>query len=101
MGVWASPGANRAELYDEVTVSRSGTSLKPSAYEQAAQSHKMVIVSRIQYKVFAGNDVKDGMTLNKLFDLDKPGKYTVQIKCRDKGYATAAGTSNVATFEIR
>ena len=101
IGVWAAPGANRAELYDEVTVSRSGKSLKPSAYEQAAQSHNMVIVSRIQYKVFAGSDVKDGMTLNKLFDLDKPGKYTIQVKGRDTGHETAASTSNVAIFEVK
>lgn len=101
ISAWVSPNATQAELFDEITVSRSGTSLKPTAYEQAAQSHQMVMLSRTQYKVSAGSDAKDGMTLNKLFDLNKPGKYTVQIKCRDTGYATAAGTSNVATFEIK
>ena len=101
IAVWVSPNATQAELFDEVNVSRSGTCLEPSAYEQAAQSHQMVMLSRTQYGVSAGNDAKDGMTLNKLFDLNKPGKYIVQIKCRDKGYATAAGTSNITTFEIR
>lgn len=44
---------------------------------------------------------KNGTTLNKLFDLSKPGQYTVQIHYKDDDDPAKASTSNLAAFEVK
>ncbi len=56
--------------------------------------------SRILSMVVAGTGAKDGMTSNRLFELDKIGHYTTQIRYKANGDPAGVSTSNIATFEI-
>lgn len=47
----------------------------------------------------AGESAEEDMTLNKLFDLSKPGKYTVQVQGR--GDTEGLAKSNVITIVIK
>lgn len=49
----------------------------------------------------AGKNVHDAMTLNKLFDLNKAGRYTAQVRYRDDTNPAAVGGSNTATFDVK
>lgn len=99
--IWRSPGSGQGELYSDVDVTYFGKRLIPTAYERGIEAGRVGPTSRIGSSIVAGNNAKDGMTLNRLFDLNKIGRYTVQIRHRGNGDPTAEGTSNIATFEIK
>ncbi len=99
--IWRSPGSSQGELYSDVDVTYLGKRLFPTPYERGIEAGQVGPTSRIGSSIVAGKTAKDGMTLNRLFDLNKIGRYTVQIRHRDHGDPTAVGTSNTATFEIK
>ncbi len=103
--IWRSPGvqpgSRQGELYSDVYITRSGEPLQPTAYEINARAGQALFVSRVLDTAKGGKNVKDAMTLNKLFDLNKAGRYTVQIRYRAGDDPAAASTSNLARFEVK
>jgi hypothetical protein len=71
------------------------TESKPNAKFEPVTFHGSIVV----FDLKPGETLKDGLILNKLFDLTVPGKYSIRVQRRDDATKSLV-TSNTATVTI-
>lgn len=95
VGVDKSPGENSGESHNKVEVfDDKGIPVRETGYKRALEgnggydevSGRIIIPMGSTMTIFLkpGETLKDGITVNKLYYLDKPGKYTIQCQRFDE-----------------
>jgi len=72
-----------------------------SEYGRKVKTHSMLVISMILKTVHPGDSLKEDTDMSRLFDLAKPGTYTVQLERKDP--LNSRGTSiksNMLTIHI-
>jgi hypothetical protein len=73
--------------------------------DEHGHRHASYIVSEITYYLKPGETLQDGIIANKLYDLSKPGKYTIQVsrykpEYGKHGFSKARVKSNKITLTV-
>jgi hypothetical protein len=80
-----SPGTGRGELeFESDVLGEKGNLASQTKYGQQLKKSGLNAVegSRIMFRLQPGETYEDSMSLNKLYDLSKPGKYKIQLHKR-------------------
>jgi hypothetical protein len=110
VGVDKSPGENSGEKHTKVEVrDDKGKLVRETGYKRALEgnggydevSGRIIIPmgSNMGVLLKPGETVKDGLSVNKLYYLDKPGKYTIQCQ-RFEDESSTWVKSNTITITV-
>jgi len=80
-----SPGTGRGELeFESDVLSEKGNPASQTKYGHGLKKSGLDAVegSRIMFRLQPGETYEDSMSLNKLYDLSKPGKYRIELHKR-------------------